>query len=127
MTEDTRDSRTSRRVNVHYRAFFKTSSETLEGTISNISEGGVLFSSVKPLVIHSPGVFVLKVFSNEPEAMLKGEIIYRLTQKEGSGAREYGARFIESDSGQKELIARILRFSAVKERFLRRAASFERD
>ncbi len=117
MTEEPKNYRYSRRVDVHYHAVFKTPSDTIEGTVTQISEGGVLLVSHKPVDINTKGVFALSVFSNEADVVVEGEIIYRLKEREGRDTLAYGARFVALDARQKEDIARVLRYSAVRERY----------
>jgi len=117
MTERPRDYRSSRRVDVHYHAVFKTPSDAIECTVTQISEGGVLFATHKPVDIKTKGVFAMDIFSNEPEMLIEGEVIYRLKERENRDTLVYGARFISLDAGQKENIARVLRYSTVRGRY----------
>jgi hypothetical protein len=127
MTEEPKNYRYSRRVDVNYHAVFKTPSDTIECTVTQISEGGVLLVSHKPVDINTKGVFALSVFSNEADVVIEGEIIYRLPQREGRDTLVYGARFVAPDARQKEDIARVLRYSAVRERYTHKPSSRKAD
>lgn len=117
MSEKQENSRYSRRVDVHYSAVFTTPSEAIECTVVQISEGGVLFVSHKPVEVGTNGRFSLSVFSNEPDVVVEAEVIYRLKERESHGTFVYGVRFTGLDSNQKEDIARVIRFSTVRGRY----------
>lgn len=117
MSEKPENSRYSRRVDVHYSAVLTIPSEAIECTVAQVSEGGVLFISHKPVEIGTNGRFSMSVFSNEPDVVVEAEVIYRLKERESRGNFVYGARFTGLDSNQREDIARVLRFSTVRDRY----------
>ena len=123
MSEKQENSRYSRRVDVHYTAALTTPSEAVECTVTQISEGGALFVSHKPVEIGTKGAFALSVFSNEPDVAVEAEVIYRLKEKESSGTFVYGARFIGLDSNKREDIARVLRYSTVRNRYAQKPSN----
>lgn len=125
MTERPRDYRSSRRVDVHYHAVFKTSSDAVECTVTQISEGGALFVTHRPVDIKTKGVFAIDIFSNEPEILIEGEVIYRLNEREGRDTLVYGARFVSLDARQKEDIARVLRYSTIRGRYTHKQTDTE--
>jgi len=117
MSEKQVDSRYSRRVPAHYGAVLKVPAGPIEGTVIQVSEGGVLFLSHKPVEIDTKAVLSMRVFANEPEVEFEGVLIYRLKEREAAGTFVYGVRFEGLDDLQKDEIARVLRYSAVKDRY----------
>lgn len=117
MSEEAAGSRESRRVNVNYPAVFKNGSGSVDGVIKQISSGGGLFVSSRPLDIRTTGIFTMRVFSGEPEIVFEGEVIYHMPVKDGQEVVEHGMRFILRDPAQADVIARVIRYATVKERY----------
>jgi hypothetical protein len=111
--------RMSRRVPVSFPAFIKLGTRSLEGIVRQISEGGMLFTCRAELEVNTKGVFSLKVFDDEPDIVIEGELLYRRLKEENDPEQEllYGVKFTDRDSSIREEIARVIRFATVRERY----------
>jgi c-di-GMP-binding flagellar brake protein YcgR len=113
--------RMSRRLPVSFSAFIKSGTGTLEGVVRQISEGGMLFTCRAELEVDTRMLFSLKVFDDEPDIVIEGELLYRRVEKENDQGQEllYGVKFTDRDSSIREEIARVIRFATVRERYSR--------
>ncbi len=111
--------RMSRRIPVSFPAFIKSGTETLEGIVRQISEGGMLFTCRVEFEVNAVGVFSLKVFDGEPDIVIEGELLYRRVEEENGQGQEflYGVKFTDRDNSIREEIARVIRFATVRERY----------
>jgi c-di-GMP-binding flagellar brake protein YcgR len=117
--------RMSRRVPVRLLVNIESGASMIEGVVREISEGGMLFFCRSEFEVNTEEVFNLKVFDDEPDIELEGELLYRRLEKEGEPAQGflYGVKFTDTDSAVKENISRIVRFVTVRERYSKSAAS----
>jgi hypothetical protein len=117
--------RMSRRVPVRLIVMIESGALTVEGVVREISEGGMLFLCRSELEVKTRGVFNLKVFDDEPDIVLVGELIYRKLEKDGDPAQGflYGVKFTDSDRSTIENIARVVRFVTVRERYSKSVAA----
>lgn len=113
--------RMSRRLPVSFPAFVESGPETLEGVVRQISEGGMLFACSAELEVNTRGLFSLKVFDDEPDIVIEGELLYRRVGEENDQGQQllYGVKFTDRDSSTREEIARVIRFATVRERYSR--------
>ncbi|MBI5344410.1 MAG: PilZ domain-containing protein [Deltaproteobacteria bacterium] len=100
--------RMSRRLDVNFRARFGNHG----GTVKQISEGGMLFSSAAKLGADATGAVSLNVFDGEPPLSLAGRVVYELPHVKGEGVHlhQYGIRFTDMDGPQREAVAKVIRF-----------------
>lgn len=111
--------RMSRRVPVRLVVVIESAAVTVDGVVREISEGGMLLACPSEFEVKTKGVFNLKVFDNEPDIVLEGELLYRRLEEEGDPARGflYGVQFTEQGESAKENIARVVRFVTVRDRY----------
>ena len=111
--------RMSRRVPVRLVVVIESAAVTVDGVVREISEGGMLLLCLSEFEVKTKGVFNLKVFDNEPDIVLEGELIYRRLEEEDDLARGflYGVQFTGQGKSAKENIARVVRFVTVRERY----------
>lgn len=111
--------RMSRRVPVRLIVVIESAAVTVDGVVREISEGGMLFLCLSEFEVKTKGVFNLKVFDNEPDIVLEGELLYRRLESEDDPGQGflYGVQFTEQGESAKENIAKIVRFVTVRERY----------
>ena len=117
--------RMSRRVPVRLLLMVESGALTVDGVVREISEGGMLFFCRSEFEVKTKGVFNLKVFDDEPDIVLEGELLYMRLEKEGDPAQGflYGVKFTDSDRSIRENIARVVRFVTVRERYSKSGAA----
>ncbi len=117
--------RMSRRVPVRLIVMIESGALSVDGVVREISEGGMLFFCQSEFEVKTNGVFNLKVFDDEPDIVLEGELLYMRLEKEGDPDQGflYGVKFTDSDSSIRENIARVVRFVTVRERYSKSAKS----
>ncbi len=114
--------RMSKRVEVNYRAVFKSDSSKVDGVIEQMSEGGLSFCCSAVLDTDAVGLFVFNAIEGEPPVSVEGELVYMLPGKQNRQAgvqttSQYGVRFLETTGEQYENIIKIVRFATVRQRY----------
>jgi len=110
--------RMSARVFVNYSAQFKIDHTELAGEVLQVSEGGAIFISHERIGIGLAGAINIKVFDNEPDVLIKGTIIYEMSDNSRKKPSwKYGIRFTDIDGEKRDVISRVIMFSSMKNRY----------
>ncbi len=109
-------------------ATFETPQLKVEGTVTQLSEGGLLFCCQEELSINTKGIFALRLFADEAPLWVAAEVIYRLEDKaQDAKARRYGVKFRDLSPAILEVIGRALRSARLKERYSSKNNSEDED
>ncbi|OGQ51417.1 MAG: hypothetical protein A3J24_13005 [Deltaproteobacteria bacterium RIFCSPLOWO2_02_FULL_53_8] len=128
MEEVRHDVRQSKRFDVNFAAYFKDSSQRVDGSVTQISEGGAVIVTGAHLAVRAAGQLFINVFQGEPDVVIAGEVIYTLRKGvEGDMVYRHGIRFSDVDKTVKETLARVFMFVALRERYLIRPKSHNAD
>lgn len=120
MSEDSnkKRARMSLRAKVNIRSTFETPAFKVHGSVTQLSEGGMLFCCQEELSINTRGIFMMRLFADEAPVWVSAEVIYRLEEKaQDAKARRYGVKFRDLSPSILEMIGRVLRSARLKERY----------
>lgn len=119
MTEEVKqDKRMSKRFDVDFLAYFKGGSERIDGSVTQMSEGGAVFATGAHIAVRTAGQLHINVFQGEPDVLITGEVIYALRKgADGNAAYRYGIKFSAADKAMKETLSRIFMFVTVRDRY----------
>lgn len=119
MTEEAmQDKRKNKRFDVNFTAYFKGDSGRIDGSITQMSEGGAVFVTGAHIAVRAAGLLNIYVFQSEPAIAVSGEVIYTLRKgAEGDFVYRYGIKFSDVDKAAKEALARVFMFVALRDRY----------